>query len=357
MPVMPELTEEMIDSFTDTMIQLEKTSPGTFRSCLGKIAVFIQQTQPGLIHNIDLPDSFTTIASFKPDQKKLYRRIMNQLLVSKLVIKRSIVIPTGSSSLEYAALKKAVPVYRESMKYIEKLFRHYGAETNIASRIVRHLNDAGSLYVAYRLWNPGLLTIGELAEFTGQNIKEAFDTTKKLAKLHVIERKLRGIYIPGPNAQLAMNVFALMTLLWRETTDGYLELPVDILARPVRYFVESQETVIELVDELPDLESIPSAEPIVVTNPGMRSKESKFSGYITSFYLWRALNLGLDSYLDNPRRRMELPSANVEDYLQEMHIVENNLSIKQALCSLPPRADAFFFHEGENLRYCWLGGL
>jgi hypothetical protein len=77
-------------------------------------------------------------------------------------------------------------------------------------KLVRFLGNDISLYVVYKLLNPGLFTKSEIMEELDVDEDSVEFVLKQLEEVEVIERKLESLFIPGNNENLAMMMFIWM---------------------------------------------------------------------------------------------------------------------------------------------------
>lgn len=77
-------------------------------------------------------------------------------------------------------------------------------------KLVRFLGNDIALYVVYKLLNPGLFTKWEIMEELEVDEDSVEFVLKRLEEVEVIERKLKGLFIPGKNTNFAIKLFIWM---------------------------------------------------------------------------------------------------------------------------------------------------
>ena len=326
---LPPLSEEYFNPFSDNMAKLESMISSNFRFNLDGISRFTQHINAALTNRAYIPKSNTIFPELYPEIRGVNERARLRRAYEHLISARVILNREG----EYRPLKKTIPIYNELLRY----YQEFPKSEEIANR----MNSAGSLWIVRRLWTPGIFTIRRLSEFEGRDVPSSSNTIKGFMELGVIERKLRGVYIPGANAQLAMHIFALMVLLWRETTDSNWELPISDVMEPVRYEIIGQNLA-EIVRAINDFPVQPY-EPIIVVQRSIKR-------YTTSWKLRNPLEWAANLYLDGISRRVELPNEGLRNILEKVRLVNGNDTIRDAYKKVN-FDDTAFVENTEGLAY------
>jgi hypothetical protein len=151
----------------------------------------------------------------------------------------------------------------------------------------------------------------------------ASNVTKKLVnRWKILARETRGIYGRGRLGHLAMNMFAIMTVLWRRAKDRFYDAPLEHVAEPVAEVIDFHECLTETLEQLPVLTAID--KPIIVT----KSPSSVF--YLNPDALSVEFDLAMDNFLDNKTMRISLTNPNIGQILQEIELVSPRVKVRNA---------------------------
>ena len=213
-------------------------------------------------------------------------------------------------------LEDALPIYAEARNYFEQ----YSDES---SKVLQMLKDVRTLFAVHRLWNPGIMMIRELAEFSGQEENIASNVTRKMANdLEILARETRGIYGRGRYGHLAMNLFAIMVVLWRRVKDRFYDLTIERVAEPVERVISFNECLTETLEQLPVLTTI--NKPIVV------EKTSNELYYLNPYALSVRFNIAIDRFLDAERAQPSLTNPNIDSLFQAIELLSPRTKIRKA---------------------------
>ncbi|MFW9810568.1 MAG: hypothetical protein ACFFE6_14410 [Candidatus Thorarchaeota archaeon] len=263
--------------FSSIIRYIESTPPITFRNLLAEIGRFVQPVRSVLRENKEIPETPRVLA---------------------------------------ATMKDAQPIYNMALEY----FNDYYDES---STVCLAFKDVGVLFAIYCLWKPGIMRISELADFMDQEMNVASNVTKKLVnRWKILARETRGIYGRGRLGHLAMNMFAIMTVLWRRTKDRFYDAPLEHVAEPVAEVIDFHECLTETLEQLPVLTAID--KPIIVT----KSPSSVF--YLNPDALSVEFDLAMDDFFDNKTMRISLTNPNIGQILQEIELMSPKIKVRNA---------------------------
>lgn len=77
-------------------------------------------------------------------------------------------------------------------------------------KLVRFLGNDIALYAVYKMLNPGIFTKWEIMEELEIDEDSVERVLKQLEEVEVIDRKLKGLFIPGNNTNFAVKLFIWM---------------------------------------------------------------------------------------------------------------------------------------------------
>lgn len=273
----PRLDPTVRKEFSSIIRYIENAPPITFRNLLSEIGRFVQPVRSVLRKHKEMPETPRVLAT---------------------------------------TVKDALPIYNMALEY----FNNYYDES---SNVCLAFKDLGRLFAIYRLWKPGIMRIHELAEFTNQEMNIASNVTRKLVDdWEILARETRGIYGRGRLGHLAMNMFAIMTVLWRRAKDRFYDAPLEHVAEPVAEVIDFQECLTETLEQLPVLTTID--KPIIVT----KSSSSVF--YLNPDALSIEFDLAMDNFFDNKKMRISLTNPNIGQILQEIELVSPRVKVREA---------------------------
>jgi hypothetical protein len=120
----------------------------------------------------------------------------------------------GSTKEDESKMRVDVERFSEALLRLEKSkeFWYLDETARILAIIGNQLQIDVVQAVAYKLWEPGLMTIAELSNLTGNTERAVASYVVSLVSLGVLEEKTRGIYDSGKYGQLLMNLFAWMVI-------------------------------------------------------------------------------------------------------------------------------------------------
>ena len=272
----PRLDQGIRKEFSSIIQHLENAPFIAFRNSLAEIGNFIQQVRSELKNKKD-----------RPTEPKILAFTLN----------------------------KSLPIYLEAFEYFDS---HHDESSNV----LLALKDVRRLYAIYRLWRPGILTIGELAEFSSEKENIVSNAIKKLEEWEIIARETRGIYGRGRLGHLAMNLFAIMIVLWRRAKDQFYNLSVEHIAEPVGRVISFNNYLTETLEQLPVLTNI--RRPIVVEKP----PDELF--YLNPGALSVKFDIAIDSFLDIDRATPSLVNPDILSLFQEIRLVDARTKIRNA---------------------------
>jgi hypothetical protein len=272
----PRLDQGIRQEFSSIIRHMEDVPFITFRNSLAEIGQFIQKVRSELRNKRDEPTEPKILA---------------------------------------ITLEDALPIYLEAFEYFTSFYDE-------ASNVLLAFKDIRRLYAVYRLWKPGIMTIGDLAEFTGQKENIASNAIRKLEDWKILARETRGIYGRGQLGHLAMNLFAIMVVLWRHAKDQFYDLSVEHIAEPVGKVITFNECLTETLEQLPVLTTI--RRPIVVEKP----PDELF--YLNPDALSVKFDIAIDSFLDVANTRPSLVNPNIDSLFQEIRLVDARTKIRNA---------------------------
>jgi hypothetical protein len=325
----PLLSDAVVSEFSDEIARLEKIPPASYRHCLRRVSRFVGHVSYALERGVHLPSSPLSLAEVSEHDRETYRDALPKLEAAKILLERH---EEADGQRRYLTLEDPARLYRLA----EQFYRQYPDEMR---SLVQNLRGPERLFVVRKLWKPGIFNSRDLSEFMSLPPNFQSYDLKRLMTLGVIEKKLRGTYIPGPNAQLAMQIFAVMLLLWRRTVDSYLNLKIRQVQMPITYVLSSAKTLPEIVENVPDLDGLPDTEPIVV-------HYSKAPHYIEAASLRKAHLWGVDNYMDRVSDEVAIPYR-LSALFKRVRTVSPDITIKQAESELRFGADPIGFSSDE----------
>ncbi len=303
--------------FSAVIRQLERAPPVAFRSTLGEVGTFIQQVRSALRKGVELPHVPTPIRAMGFSEGASRKKIVNNLVSAKLLLTRVSDEATKNKDEDlFVGLDSVLPIYEDALE----CFRCYSESDAVA----KALKDHRTLYAVYRLWTPGIMTIRELAQFAEQKENVMTNVIKSLRTCKIIAPRTRGIWGRGELGQLAMNLFAIMVVLWRSATDQYYDLQVIDVSHPVKHVIPFSGSLTDALRELPNLQGISPSEPIIIDN----SPDSYF--YLNPEALLIMSNLAMDSYLDGESANPMLANARIESLFRKIELVSPRMKVGKA---------------------------
>ncbi|MFW9887985.1 MAG: hypothetical protein ACFFER_07375 [Candidatus Thorarchaeota archaeon] len=295
-----ELSDPVFDSFSKIVIHLDNLAKEHHLNFFSQIAGFIGLVRESLVKGVELPRSRIPIT-------RLTKR-HEELIDAKLLL---------YDGREGHGLPDALEFYQEALDYFD-----YSKD---AVKTIKALTDYLNLFVVYKLWTPGLITSKGLAEFAGKNPNEVSNNLQSLQKSKIIERRAHGIYDRGKNGKIAMDLFAILSVLWRRADDSYRQLPIKNIIRPVRYQLEDETIIDRIRNHHVPAQQVPVAEPILVQVIGNGTVK-----YCRRYnYLYR-YGKALDSFFDKePSRAKFTKSLSLQTFTGE--IVGSSMKVATAL--------------------------
>ncbi len=323
------LPEAVVNDFSDEMARLERMPAASYRYCLKRVSRFIDNVSHALERGVSLPTGPLKLTELRESERETYRDAFPRLKAAKILLER---YEETDGQRRYVALEEPARLYQLA----EQFYDQYPDEMR---SLVQNLRGPERLFIVRRLWKPGILNVRELAEFMDVPANFQSYDLKRLMRLGVIEKKMRGTYVPGPNAQLAMQIFAVLLLLWRRTMDSYLNLKIRQVQMPITYVLDSAKSLPEVVENVPNLEGLPDTEPIVVHH-------SKVAYYLEAASLRKAHLWGIDNFMDRVSEEVSIPYR-MFTLFKRVRAVSPDLTIKQAETELRFGADPIGFSSDD----------
>ncbi|MFW9843211.1 MAG: hypothetical protein ACFFEV_01415 [Candidatus Thorarchaeota archaeon] len=298
----PRLDPAIRKEFSSIIRYIESAPPITFRNLLAEIGVFVQQVRHALRKNMEIPHKPKILA---------------------------------------ATMDDALPIYNMALDYFDMY-------PNESSNVCLAFKDVGRLYSIYRLWKPGIMRIAELAEFENQAMNFATNATRKLVKdWEILSRETRGIYGRGRLGHLAMNLFAIMTVLWRRAKDCFYNAPLEHVAEPVAEVIDFNECLTETLEQLPVLTAI--SKPIIVTKSATNSAANIF--YLNPDALSVELDIALDKFFDSELVKIALTNPNIAQILQKIELMNPKTKVRNAYRAALGSQSIIFTRTSSEYRF------
>jgi len=294
----PRLDSEIRKEFSSIMRHMESVSSITFKNSLAEIGQFIN------------------------------------IVRSELRKKK---IEPSEPRILAITLENALPIYKEASSYFEQYYDE-------SSKILQMLKDARTLYSVYRLWKPGIMMIRELAEFSGEEENIASNVTKKLVnELEILARETRGIYGRGRYGHLAMNLFAIMVVLWRRVKDRFYDLAIESVAEPVEMVISFNGCLTETLEQLPVLTAI--KKPIVV------EKTPNELYYLNPDVLSVRFDMAIDKFLDTERAKPSLTNPNIDSLFRAIELFNPRTKIRKAYTTAIKDRGLIFTRKSDEYHF------
>jgi hypothetical protein len=268
----------------------------------------------------------------------VFKRTLIDLGRYSRIIRGSLVkrekIPTENTLLK-VGFEDALPIYQK----ILNLFDEY----EDAKKVFWNLNNEKKLFIVYKLWDPGIMTTQQLADFAGTKQNNVTGVIDSLVKADIIERKTLGIYGIGSNGNLAMDLFTLLVVMWRKHIDQLYGKQAHLIASRVTQFLKITDSLIDALDQATK-KKFRDSEPIVV-------KYGRGIFFLELAQLNATFCVARDAFLDSTKISLKPLRRDIKSLLRKGIRIPSGSIVADAYKKVSNYGSTLFLEESGNLYY------